>query len=249
MIRTTFILATTTACGRRDADHRQHELAKRRTGRRRGPVHPEQRLWLQRRDHPGRHRADHHLDGGKGRARDRARRLDRSGAGSRPGRLEDGKIVGAPRSCRMARCRAGGSRNTSPTPIPTSRPSMMRWHPELFPDAEDPSKGAVFNGPQGWGGTVVTAQLYKAYGAEAAGFDLVDTGSAAGLDGSIAAPTSVSKAGSAITGRRLRCWANTRWSSWSMAPPWTWTNGRPAPRTPIAPIRSRTTGRWTPCRP
>lgn len=59
-------------------------------------------------------------------------------------------------------------------------------HPELFPDPEDPSKGAVHNGPQGWGGTVVTTQLYKAYGAEAAGFTLVDTGSAAGLDGSIA---------------------------------------------------------------
>ncbi|MDQ2066010.1 ABC transporter substrate-binding protein [Xinfangfangia sp. CPCC 101601] len=59
-------------------------------------------------------------------------------------------------------------------------------HPELFPDPEDDSKGAVHNGPQGWGGTVVTAQLYKAYGAEAAGFNLVDTGSAAGLDGSIA---------------------------------------------------------------
>ena len=59
-------------------------------------------------------------------------------------------------------------------------------HPELFPAPEDPSKGAVFNGPQGWGGTVVTTQLFKAYGAEAAGFQLIDTGSAAGLDGSIA---------------------------------------------------------------
>jgi len=59
-------------------------------------------------------------------------------------------------------------------------------HPELFPAPEDPSKGAVFNGPQGWGGTIVTANFFKAYGAEAAGFTLVDTGSAAGLDGSIA---------------------------------------------------------------
>lgn len=59
-------------------------------------------------------------------------------------------------------------------------------HPELFPDPEDPSKGAIHNGPAGWGGTVVTAQLYKAYGAEAAGFSLIDTGSSAGLDGSIA---------------------------------------------------------------
>lgn len=59
-------------------------------------------------------------------------------------------------------------------------------HPELFPSPEDPKKGAIFNGPQGWGGTVVTAQLFKAYGGEKAGFTLVDTGSAAGLDGSIA---------------------------------------------------------------
>lgn len=59
-------------------------------------------------------------------------------------------------------------------------------HPELFPDPEDPSKGAIFNGPQGWGGTVVTSQLYRAYGADEANFTLVDTGSAAGLDGSIA---------------------------------------------------------------
>lgn len=59
-------------------------------------------------------------------------------------------------------------------------------HPELFPAPEDPSKGAVFNGPQGWGGTAVTAQYFKAYGADKAGFVLVDPGSAAGLDGSIA---------------------------------------------------------------
>lgn len=59
-------------------------------------------------------------------------------------------------------------------------------HPELFPAPEDKSKGAVFNGPQGWGGTVVTAQLFKAFGGEKAGFTLIDTGSAAGLDGSIA---------------------------------------------------------------
>ena len=64
-------------------------------------------------------------------------------------------------------------------------PDLLK-HPELFPDPENPKKGAVFNGPQGWGGTVVTAQYYKAYEAEKAGFTLVDTGSSAGLDGSIA---------------------------------------------------------------
>ncbi|KXF76913.1 ABC transporter substrate-binding protein [Paramesorhizobium deserti] len=59
-------------------------------------------------------------------------------------------------------------------------------HPELFPAPEDSSKGAVFNGPQGWGGTRVTTQFFKAYDAEKAGFTLVDTGSSAGLDGSVA---------------------------------------------------------------
>ncbi|NTJ41854.1 ABC transporter substrate-binding protein [Agrobacterium larrymoorei] len=59
-------------------------------------------------------------------------------------------------------------------------------NPKLFPDPEDSSKGAIVNGPQGWGGTIVTSQLYKAYGAEKAGFNLIDSGSSAGLDGSIA---------------------------------------------------------------
>ncbi|WP_313352675.1 ABC transporter substrate-binding protein [Paracoccus sp. (in: a-proteobacteria)] len=58
-------------------------------------------------------------------------------------------------------------------------------HPELFPAPEDSSKGAVYNGPQGWGGTVVTTQLAKGFDIEGHGFTLVDTGSAAGLDGSI----------------------------------------------------------------
>lgn len=64
-------------------------------------------------------------------------------------------------------------------------PDMLN-HPELFPDPEDSTKGAVFNGPQGWGGTVITTQLFKAYGAAEKGFNLVDTGSGAGLDGSAA---------------------------------------------------------------
>ncbi|WP_081160354.1 glycine betaine ABC transporter substrate-binding protein [Ensifer aridi] len=59
-------------------------------------------------------------------------------------------------------------------------------HPELFPAPEDNSKGAVFNGPAGWGASTATSQLYKAYEGDAKGFVLVDPGSAAGLDGSIA---------------------------------------------------------------
>lgn len=59
-------------------------------------------------------------------------------------------------------------------------------HPELFPHPDDPSQGAIFNGAQGWGATVVTGQLFKAYDAANKGFGLVEPGSAAGLDGLIA---------------------------------------------------------------
>lgn len=59
-------------------------------------------------------------------------------------------------------------------------------HPELFPDPEDSSKGVIFNGAEGWGATVVTAQLFKAYKAADQGFTLMNPGSAAGLDGAIA---------------------------------------------------------------
>ena len=59
-------------------------------------------------------------------------------------------------------------------------------HPEWFPAPEDSSKGAIYNGPAGWGGTIVTNQLAKAFDLEGKGFTVIDTGSAAGLDGSIA---------------------------------------------------------------
>lgn len=58
--------------------------------------------------------------------------------------------------------------------------------PDLFPDPEDKSKGALHNCPSGWNCEIITNNLYRAFGVEKAGFTLVDTGSAAGLDGSIA---------------------------------------------------------------
>lgn len=64
-------------------------------------------------------------------------------------------------------------------------PDLLK-HPEMFPDPEDPSKGAIYNGPQGWGGTIVTTQMFKAFDAAGQGWNLIDTGSAAGLDGAIA---------------------------------------------------------------
>lgn len=59
-------------------------------------------------------------------------------------------------------------------------------HPELFPDPQDPSKAAIHNCPAGWNCQVTTDNLYRALGADKLGFRLVETDSAAGLDGSIA---------------------------------------------------------------
>jgi glycine betaine/proline transport system substrate-binding protein len=58
--------------------------------------------------------------------------------------------------------------------------------PDLFPAPEDRKRGAVHNCPAGWTCQILTRNLFKAHGAAAKGFSLVDTGSAAGLDGSIA---------------------------------------------------------------
>jgi len=58
--------------------------------------------------------------------------------------------------------------------------------PDLFPAPEDKTKGAVHNCPSGWGCQINTGNAFKAWGAADKGFTLVDTGSAAGLDGSIA---------------------------------------------------------------
>lgn len=59
-------------------------------------------------------------------------------------------------------------------------------HPELFPGAEDDSKGAFFNCPSGWACQIITANQYRALDGDGKGFELVDSGSAAGLDGAIA---------------------------------------------------------------
>lgn len=58
--------------------------------------------------------------------------------------------------------------------------------PDLFPSVEAKGKGAVHNCPSGWSCQITTENAFKAWGAKDKGFVLVDTGSAAGLDGSIA---------------------------------------------------------------
>ena len=57
--------------------------------------------------------------------------------------------------------------------------------PDLFPDTEDPSKGAFVGCPAGWGCQLANANLFRAFDMEAKGWKLVDPGSAAGLDGSM----------------------------------------------------------------
>jgi glycine betaine/proline transport system substrate-binding protein len=59
-------------------------------------------------------------------------------------------------------------------------------HPELFPAPDDPSKAAIYDCPPGWQCQSSLENLYRALDMEKKGFKLVDTGSAAGLDGTIA---------------------------------------------------------------
>ena len=58
--------------------------------------------------------------------------------------------------------------------------------PDLFPHPEDPSKGAFVGCPAGWGCQLANNNLYRAFEMEKKGWLLVDPGSAAGLDGSMA---------------------------------------------------------------
>ena len=59
-------------------------------------------------------------------------------------------------------------------------------HPELFPAPDDPSKAAIYDCPPGWQCQSSLENLYRALDAEKKGFKLVDTGSGAALDGTIA---------------------------------------------------------------
>lgn len=59
-------------------------------------------------------------------------------------------------------------------------------HPELFPAPEDDSRGGLYNCPAGWNCQISTRNLFNAFHMEDKGFDLIDSGSSAGLTGSIA---------------------------------------------------------------
>ncbi|MGO4567092.1 glycine betaine ABC transporter substrate-binding protein [Rhizobium sp. 2YAF20] len=101
--------------------------------------------------------------------------------------IQDGKVVNAARLLKD-----GGAEGWwVPDYILEANPDIKTVadalkHPELFPAPEDPSKGAVYDPPAGWTSQISTANLFKAFDAKKKGFVLVDTGSAAGLDGTIA---------------------------------------------------------------
>lgn len=56
---------------------------------------------------------------------------------------------------------------------------------DLFKHPEDDSKGAFYGCPSGWNCQLTNTNLFRANEGEKHGFELVDPGSAAGLDGSI----------------------------------------------------------------
>ncbi|WP_413111812.1 ABC transporter substrate-binding protein [Thaumasiovibrio sp. DFM-14] len=57
---------------------------------------------------------------------------------------------------------------------------------ELFTHPEDPSKSGFYTCPAGWNCQISAGNLFNALGMEAAGFEVIDPGSGAGLSGSIA---------------------------------------------------------------
>lgn len=105
-------------------------------------------------------------------------------------------------------------------------------HPELFPDPEDASKGVIFNGAAGWGATIVTAQLFKAYKGEEKASDYSIPAPPPVSTVPSRRPTSARKGSSLITGHRRRFSAATKWSCFSRLSRTTRRNGSAA--TPIS---------------
>ncbi len=62
----------------------------------------------------------------------------------------------------------------------------VKKHPELFEHPENPDAGGFYNCPAGWGCQISAANLFRALELDKAGFKLIDSGSAAGLSGSLA---------------------------------------------------------------
>lgn len=64
--------------------------------------------------------------------------------------------------------------------------SGVRDLAKLFPHPEDDSRSAFYGCPSGWNCQITGKNLLKAHKMSEAGFDFIDPGSAAGLDGSLA---------------------------------------------------------------
>lgn len=62
----------------------------------------------------------------------------------------------------------------------------IKKNAKLFEHPEDPSKSAFVGCPAGWNCQITSGHLFKALKLKDAGFELVDPGSAAGLNGSLA---------------------------------------------------------------
>ena len=62
----------------------------------------------------------------------------------------------------------------------------VKKHAKLFKHPEDPEKSAFMGCPSGWNCQITSGNLFRALKLADHGFELVDPGSAAGLDGSIA---------------------------------------------------------------
>jgi len=62
----------------------------------------------------------------------------------------------------------------------------IKKNAKMFKHPEDPDKSGFFGCPAGWNCQITSGHQFKALGLADAGFELVDPGSAAGLDGSIA---------------------------------------------------------------
>ena len=58
--------------------------------------------------------------------------------------------------------------------------------PDLFPHPEDSTKGGFYTCPAGWGCELANANLFRAFDMESKGWKMVQPGSGAGLDGSVA---------------------------------------------------------------
>jgi glycine betaine/proline transport system substrate-binding protein len=78
-----------------------------------------------------------------------------------------------------------------PASIQETHPSLKTLEdiiarPDLFPHPDDPSKGGFHTCPVGWACNITSTNLFYAFGMDDKGWEIVDTGSGAGLDASIA---------------------------------------------------------------